>query len=102
MIGMAGIVVRIAIRGQRKGVLRGWPIVAETWAFVAIPAHVLLTPQAAGIVAGAQALVGDATLGVLLAVAPAAPAGARRARSHRLLVTQELPVDARRQHQVEL
>ncbi len=49
--------------------LRGWTLVAETWAFVAIPAHALV-PDAAGLVAGAHLLVGYVTLGVLLAARP--------------------------------
>lgn len=69
MIGMAAIGVRIAIRGRWHGVLRAWPLVAETWAFVAVPASAIV-PALAGYVGGGHLLIGYATLGLLLALRP--------------------------------
>jgi hypothetical protein len=69
MLGMFAIGVRIAIKGRWRGVLRFWPLVAESWAVVVIPTYAL-APAAAGFVGGAHLVVGYATLGALLARRP--------------------------------
>ncbi|MFC5139174.1 hypothetical protein ACFPK1_13100 [Actinomycetospora rhizophila] len=70
MLGMAVLGVKVAVAGRRRGALRAWPVVAETWFFVAMPALLVLGPALGAIVAGAHFLVGYAVLGVLLAVRP--------------------------------
>jgi hypothetical protein len=69
MLGMAAIGIRIAIAGRWKGAARIWPLVAESWAPVAIPASVLL-PGFAHVVGAGHLLIGYVALGVVLAVRP--------------------------------
>lgn len=70
MIGMAVIAVKIAIAGRWRGLLRWWPLVAESWAFVTIPSMVVFGDGASRWVGGGHLLIGYATLGVLLALRP--------------------------------
>ncbi|MEJ2860019.1 hypothetical protein [Actinomycetospora flava] len=70
MLGMAILGIKVAVAGRWRGALRAWPVVAETWIFVALPSMMLLGPVVGSVVAGAHFLVGYATLGVLLAVRP--------------------------------
>jgi hypothetical protein len=69
MLGMAAIGVRIAIAGRWKGAARFWPMVAESWAPVAVPASVLL-PAFAQYVGAGHLLIGYVLLGVILARRP--------------------------------
>ena len=69
MIGMAAIGVRIAIAGRWTGATRIWPLVAESWAPVAIPASVLLVGYA-HYVGAAHLAIGYVMLGVILARRP--------------------------------
>jgi hypothetical protein len=69
MLGMAAIGIRIAIAGRWKGVARFWPMVAESWAPIAVPAS-LLVPAFAQYVGAAHLLIGYVALGVILAVRP--------------------------------
>jgi hypothetical protein len=69
MLGMAAIGIRIAIAGRWKGVARFWPMVAESWAPVAVPAS-FLVPAFAQYVGAAHLLIGYVALGVILAVRP--------------------------------
>ena len=69
MLGMFAIGVRIAIKGRWGGILRFWPLVAESWAVVTVPTYGLL-PGAAGFVGAGHLVIGYATLGVLLARRP--------------------------------
>jgi hypothetical protein len=69
MMGMAAIGIRIAIAGRWQGAARIWPLVAESWAPVAIPASVLL-PGFAHVVGAGHLLIGYVALGVVLAVRP--------------------------------
>jgi hypothetical protein len=69
MLGMAAIGVRIAIAGRWKGAARFWPMVAESWAPVAVPAS-FLVPAFAQYVGAAHLLIGYVALGVILAVRP--------------------------------
>ena len=70
MLGMAILGVKVAVAGRWRGALRTWPVVAETWIVVAIPAMALLGPTAGSVVAGGHFIVGYGVLGVLLAVRP--------------------------------
>ena len=69
MLGMAAIGIRIAIAGRWKGVARFWPMVAESWAPIAVPAS-FLVPGFAQYVGAAHLLVGYVALGIVLAVRP--------------------------------
>ncbi len=70
MLGMAVISVKIAFAGRWRGVLRWWPLVAESWAIVTVPSMILFGDQASRWVGGTHLLIGYATLGVLLALRP--------------------------------
>ncbi|GAA4941572.1 hypothetical protein EV188_11395 [Actinomycetospora succinea] len=70
MLGMAVLGVKVAVAGRWRGVLRAWPVVAETWFFVAMPALLVLGPALGAVVAGAHFLVGYAVLGLLLVTRP--------------------------------
>ena len=69
MLGMAAIGIRIAIAGRWKAAARFWPLVAESWAPVAVPATVLL-PGFAHYVGAGHLLIGYVLLGVILARRP--------------------------------
>lgn len=70
MVGMFVIGVKVAFAGRWQGVLRWWPMVAESWAFVTIPSMIVFGELGSTIVGGTHLLVGYATLGVLLAKRP--------------------------------
>jgi hypothetical protein len=70
MLGMAVISVKIAFAGRWRGVLRWWPLIAESWAVVTVPSMILFGDQASRWVGGTHLLIGYATLGVLLALRP--------------------------------
>lgn len=70
MLGMFGIGIRIAIAGRWTGPARWWPLGAESWAVVCIPAMGLLGPDLSRFVAGGHLLVGYVALGLLLATRP--------------------------------
>ena len=69
MLGMAAIGVQIAIAGRWQGLARFWPLGAESWAPVVIPASAVFA-GAASVVGAAHLLVGYAILGVILARRP--------------------------------
>jgi len=69
MLGMAAIGVRIAIAGRWQGLARFWPLGAESWAPVVIPAAALLSGVSTYIAAG-HLLLGYAALGLVLARRP--------------------------------
>ena len=69
MLGMFAIGIRIAIAGRWQGMARFWPLGAESWAPVCVPASMLL-PAVAPLVAAGHLLVGYAMLGVVLALRP--------------------------------
>jgi hypothetical protein len=69
MLGMAAIGVRIAIAGRWQGLARFWPLGAESWAPVVIPAAALFSGAATYIAAG-HLLVGYTALGLVLALRP--------------------------------
>ncbi|TDD16025.1 hypothetical protein E1218_30540 [Kribbella turkmenica] len=70
MLGMAVISVKIAFAGRWRGVLRWWPLVAESWAVVTVPSMIVFGDQASRWVGGSHLLIGYTTLGVLLALKP--------------------------------
>ncbi|MEJ2887036.1 hypothetical protein [Actinomycetospora aeridis] len=70
MLGMAVIGIKVAVAGRWRGILRAWPVVAETWVLVVVPSLALLGPGAASWVSGLHLIAGYATLGVLLAARP--------------------------------
>ncbi len=65
MLGMCAIGVRLAIAGRWRGVVRYWPLVAESWAVVTVPVYGI-APHAAQYVGSAHLLVGYVVLGLLL------------------------------------
>jgi len=69
MLGMLGIGIRMAVAGRWTGAARLWPLVAETWAIVVIPAHVAC-PGLDQVVSPLHLLLGYTTLGVIMAVRP--------------------------------
>ncbi|WP_350276041.1 hypothetical protein [Kribbella sp. HUAS MG21] len=70
MLGMMVIAIKIALAGRWRGALRWWPLVAESWAVVTVPASIVLGDAVGRWVGGGHLLIGYATLGVLLAVRP--------------------------------
>ncbi|MEJ2887035.1 hypothetical protein [Actinomycetospora aeridis] len=70
MLGMAVLGVKVAVAGRWRGVLRAWPVVAETWFFVAMPALMVLGPTIGFVVGGVHFLAGYGVLGLLLALRP--------------------------------
>jgi hypothetical protein len=70
MIGMAVIAVKIAKAGRWRGILRWWPLVAESWAIVTVPSMIIFGDGASRWIGGTHLLIGYATLGVLLALRP--------------------------------
>lgn len=70
MLGMFLIGVKIAFAGRWRGAARAWPLVAESWAVVTVPAMGLLGATAGRVVGVAHLLVGYVALGVILALRP--------------------------------
>jgi hypothetical protein len=70
MLGMAIIAVKLARTGRWQGVLRWWPLIAESWAIVTVPSYILLGTEASRWIGGTHLLLGYATLGILLARNP--------------------------------
>lgn len=66
MLGMFFIGIRIAVAGRWKGATRFWPLVAESWAVVVIPAMGIFGEDIAKYVAALHLLVGYTVLGVLV------------------------------------
>ncbi len=70
MLGMAVIGIKIARTGRWSGMLRVWPVVAESWVFFAVPAYAVVGGTLASFIGAGHLLLGYATLGVLLARRP--------------------------------
>lgn len=70
MLGMFVIGVKIAFAGRWGGLLRWWPLVAETWAVVSVPAFGAFGDTVGQYVGGTHLIVGYAVLGLLLARQP--------------------------------
>ncbi|GAA0810387.1 hypothetical protein [Spirilliplanes yamanashiensis] len=70
MLGMFAIGVKIAFAKRWTGPLRGWPLVAESWAVVSVPALVIFGVGVGQAVGSLHALIGYGGLGLLLALRP--------------------------------
>jgi hypothetical protein len=70
MLGMFVIGVKIALAGRWKGKARVWPLVAESWAVVTVPAFGIFGAEIARFVGAGHLLIGYVTLGVILALRP--------------------------------
>lgn len=70
MLGMLVIGIKVAVAGRWRGVLRAWPVVAESWAVVTIPAGAILGFGIGAWVGGVHMLLGYGLLGLLLALRP--------------------------------
>ncbi len=66
MLGMFLIGIRIAVAGRWTGLSRFWPMVAESWAVVTIPALVVGGDLIGQLVGAAHLLVGYTVLGVIV------------------------------------
>ncbi|MCB0893954.1 MAG: hypothetical protein H6529_05785 [Nocardioides sp.] len=67
MLGMFLIGIRIAVAGRWRGLSRWWPMVAESWAIVSVPAYGAFGSTVAGYVGAAHLCVGYAVLGQIVA-----------------------------------
>ncbi|MER6575531.1 hypothetical protein [Nonomuraea sp. NPDC001023] len=70
MLGMMAIGIKIAFAGRWRGALRWWPLVAESWAVVTVPAYIVFGESISNWIGGIHLVVGYATLGALLALRP--------------------------------
>ncbi|NAS23632.1 hypothetical protein GT755_18265 [Herbidospora sp. NEAU-GS84] len=70
MLGMFVIGIKVAFAGRWRGLARVWPVVAESWAVVTIPAMGILGPEVGDVVGATHLLVGYATLGLIIAFRP--------------------------------
>jgi hypothetical protein len=70
MLGMFVIGVKIAFAGRWTGLVRWWPLVAETWAVVTVPSYGILGQTAGQYVGGVHLLIGYGVLGLLLTRRP--------------------------------
>lgn len=66
MLGMFLIGIRVAVAGRWKGVARFWPLVAESWAVVTVPANAVFGPSVGAAVGAVHLLVGYTVLGVIV------------------------------------
>lgn len=70
MLGMFIIGAAILMKGRWRGALRIWPMVAESWAVVCVPALATTGGAVAGWLPGTHLLIGYVTLGALLLAKP--------------------------------
>ncbi|WP_062350342.1 hypothetical protein [Herbidospora yilanensis] len=70
MLGMFVIGIKVAFAGRWRGLARVWPVVAESWAVVTIPAMGILGPETGNVVGAVHLLAGYATLGLIIAFRP--------------------------------
>ena len=70
MLGMFVIGVKIAFTGRWTGLARVWPLVAESWAVVTVPAMGVFGAGVGQAVGVGHLLVGYTTLGVIIALRP--------------------------------
>ena len=66
MLGMFLIGIRIAVAGRWTGLSRFWPMVAESWAVVTIPAMGIFGVEAGKYVGALHLLVGYTVLGAIV------------------------------------
>lgn len=67
MLGMFLIGIKVAVSGRWRGVARGWPMVAESWAVVTVPVFATVGAPVSDWVGGGHLLVGYTVLGLILA-----------------------------------
>jgi hypothetical protein len=67
MLGMFLIGIRIAVAGRWTGASRFWPMLAESWAVVTVPAMAILGQDAARWVGALHLVIGYAVLGQIVA-----------------------------------
>ena len=70
MLGMFVISVKIAFAGRWKGAARFWPLVAESWAVVTVPAMGIFGHDVADYVGAGHLIVGYIALGLIIAARP--------------------------------
>jgi hypothetical protein len=70
MLGMFVIGVKIAFAGRWRGAARFWPLVAESWAVVSVPAFGIFGATVGQYVGASHLLIGYVTLGLILAARP--------------------------------
>ncbi|MBG0560150.1 hypothetical protein [Actinoplanes aureus] len=70
MLGMLVIGVKIAFAGRWQGLARWYPLIAESWVFITLPAMGIFGITVGRFVGATHLLVGYAALGVLLALRP--------------------------------
>ncbi len=70
MLGMFVIGVKVAVSGRWRGAARFWPLVAESWVVVTLPAMAILGTSVSDVVGAAHLLVGYTTLGLIIAFRP--------------------------------
>lgn len=71
MLGMVLLGIQLAIAGRWRGAARFWPLVAQSWAVVVVPAFMVVGPgRLADLLGAGHLLVGYVVLGLLLALRP--------------------------------
>ena len=70
MLGMFVIAIKIAVAGRWRGLARWWPLVAESWAVVSVPAMVIGGPSIGQPVGATHLIVGYVALGLVLMARP--------------------------------
>jgi hypothetical protein len=70
MVGMFLIGIKVAFSGRWRGAARFWPLVAESWAVVSIPAMGIFGAEVGDVVGAGHLLVGYVTLGLIIAARP--------------------------------
>lgn len=70
MLGMFVIAIKIAVAGRWHGLARWWPLVAESWAVVTVPAMGIGGATVGQYVGAGHLLVGYVALGLLIIARP--------------------------------
>ena len=70
MLGMFVIAIKIAVAGRWRGPARWWPLVAESWAVVSVPALGIGGATVGQYVGASHLIVGYVALGLLLMARP--------------------------------
>lgn len=70
MLGMFVIAIKIAVAGRWHGLARWWPLAAESWAVVTVPAMGIGGATVGQYVGAIHLLVGYATLGLVIIARP--------------------------------
>ena len=77
MLGMFVIAIKIAVAGRWRGLARWWPLVAESWAVVSVPAMGIGGATVGQYVGASHLIVGYVALGLRADGATAPGGGAR-------------------------